>query len=99
MFHLSTEDTGFVQLTLQILPQAEATAKPAGLGREQPNNDPELMIPRAGRKWEDFIKVDIDYKVSKGWLFTLRVIFCILLFTLIFVFTLVNPGLFWQGRL
>eukprot|EP00382_Lankesteria_abbotti_P000584 CAMPEP_0113854392 /NCGR_PEP_ID=MMETSP0372-20130328/7288_1 /TAXON_ID=340204 /ORGANISM="Lankesteria abbotti" /LENGTH=1178 /DNA_ID=CAMNT_0000827543 /DNA_START=553 /DNA_END=4087 /DNA_ORIENTATION=- /assembly_acc=CAM_ASM_000359 len=47
---------GFVQVTVQIIAQAEASYKNVGLGREEPNRDPKLTTPVEGRKWEDFLK-------------------------------------------
>ncbi|KAF8822686.1 putative heat shock protein DnaJ pfj4 [Cardiosporidium cionae] len=46
---------GYIQVTAQFLAQSEATGKPAGRGRDEPNSDPRLLIPQEGRKWEDFL--------------------------------------------
>lgn len=37
---------GSVELTVEIIPAAEARAAPVGLGREQPNRDPVLPEPK-----------------------------------------------------
>eukprot|EP00698_Gefionella_okellyi_P008992 TRINITY_DN2257_c0_g1_i2.p1 TRINITY_DN2257_c0_g1~~TRINITY_DN2257_c0_g1_i2.p1 ORF type:complete len:1294 (-),score=282.18 TRINITY_DN2257_c0_g1_i2:252-4133(-) len=36
---------GKCKLTLQLLPESEAAASPVGLGRDDPNTDPELLEP------------------------------------------------------
>uniref|UniRef100_A0A3B0NHS6 C2 domain containing protein, putative n=1 Tax=Theileria annulata TaxID=5874 RepID=A0A3B0NHS6_THEAN len=47
--------TGFIQVTLQVLTQSEANTNNVGLGREEPNRDPYLMQPNAGRQWKDWL--------------------------------------------
>ena len=39
------EDSGWVQLSLELVPKASATAMPAGNGRSEPNDNPRLPEP------------------------------------------------------
>jgi hypothetical protein len=47
------EDIGSVQFQLQVMTQAEATQKLAGIGRDEPNDYPQLVTPTEGRGWGD----------------------------------------------
>lgn len=49
------EDVGSVSITLYVMTQLEGTAKRQGLGQSEPNDDPQLLIPIAGREWGDYL--------------------------------------------
>lgn len=46
---------GFLQVSLHVLTQSEATAKPVGVAREEPNCNPHLLVPSSGRQWHDWL--------------------------------------------
>jgi len=49
------ETVGTLKVFMQIMTQVEATEKPAGFGREPPNEDPMLVCPKLGRDWDTFL--------------------------------------------
>eukprot|EP01054_Gregarina_sp_Poly1_P001958 Gregarina_sp_Poly_1__1957@NODE_1510_length_3974_cov_85_617865_g1001_i0_p2_GENE_NODE_1510_length_3974_cov_85_617865_g1001_i0NODE_1510_length_3974_cov_85_617865_g1001_i0_p2_ORF_typecomplete_len357_score58_32C2/PF00168_30/2_2e05C2/PF00168_30/0_042Ferlin_C/PF16165_5/2_8e05_NODE_1510_length_3974_cov_85_617865_g1001_i021923262 len=61
------EVRGFIQCTLQIIAQTEAAGRPVGLGRGEPNRDPQLVIPLAGRQWTDFLRSGSESTNFAGW--------------------------------
>jgi hypothetical protein len=46
---------GEVKFDLMILPQSEATLKPAGIERQDPNENPQLIAPSEGRGWDSIL--------------------------------------------
>eukprot|EP00403_Amphidinium_massartii_P005454 CAMPEP_0178371604 /NCGR_PEP_ID=MMETSP0689_2-20121128/912_1 /TAXON_ID=160604 /ORGANISM="Amphidinium massartii, Strain CS-259" /LENGTH=1446 /DNA_ID=CAMNT_0019991479 /DNA_START=181 /DNA_END=4521 /DNA_ORIENTATION=+ len=49
------ETVGSLKVLIQVMTQVEAAEKPAGLGREPPNEDPMLVCPKLGRDWDTFL--------------------------------------------
>jgi len=49
------QNIGEVKLEMTVLPQAEATLKPAGIERSEPNENPQLMTPMEGRGWDSIL--------------------------------------------
>lgn len=48
------EDVGSVNMSLYVMTQTEANSKKAGIAREEPNEDPQLITPTEGRDWGSF---------------------------------------------
>jgi len=46
---------GEVDLDMMIMPQSEANLKPAGIERNEPNENPQLMTPMEGRGWDSIL--------------------------------------------
>ncbi|CRH01369.1 ferlin, putative [Plasmodium relictum] len=84
---------GYIQVTVQFIPQAKANIKPVGLGRDEPNRNPYLRTPDSGREWNDFISSigfnDI-YKPFWNWL---KIFFICLLIIWVFVLSFIYPSL------
>lgn len=70
--NLPMTNGGKVQISMSIISKAEADNKPVGLGRDEPNRDPELEIPEEGRGIFDYLK-GTALDVSK-WNFNLGLI-------------------------
>eukprot|EP00928_Gymnodinium_smaydae_P060892 TRINITY_DN4477_c1_g4_i1.p1 TRINITY_DN4477_c1_g4~~TRINITY_DN4477_c1_g4_i1.p1 ORF type:complete len:1271 (+),score=262.51 TRINITY_DN4477_c1_g4_i1:2895-6707(+) len=49
------EDIGSVNMTMYIMTSVEAQGRPAGRGREEPNDDPQLITPIEGRDWGSYL--------------------------------------------
>ncbi|SBS86577.1 ferlin, putative [Plasmodium ovale curtisi] len=84
---------GYIQVTVQFLPQTKANVKPVGLGRDEPNRNPYLRTPDSGRDWNDFvysIGLNSIYKPFWGWL---KIFFLCLLIIWVFVLSFVYPSL------
>ncbi|GAB68029.1 ferlin [Plasmodium cynomolgi strain B] len=84
---------GYLQVTVQFLPQTKANMKPVGLGREEPNRNPYLRTPESGRDWNDFvysIGFNDIYKPFWGWL---KIFFICLLLIWVFIMSFVYPSL------
>ncbi|KMZ91648.1 ferlin [Plasmodium vivax Mauritania I] len=84
---------GYLQVTVQFLPQTKANMKPVGLGREEPNRNPYLRTPDSGRDWNDFvysIGFNDIYKPFWGWL---KIFFICLLLIWVFIMSFVYPSL------
>ncbi|AFZ81070.1 hypothetical protein BEWA_004780 [Theileria equi strain WA] len=84
---------GFIQLSLYVLTQSEATAKPVGLAREEPNCNPHLLVPRSGRQWQDWLAhtgLSLDFS---GFVFYIRIVGSFVLFLWIFFISFIYPSL------
>jgi len=44
-----------LSVSLYVLTQGEATRKTQGMGRNEPNDDPQLITPTEGREWGDYL--------------------------------------------
>ncbi|KAH0476749.1 MAG: hypothetical protein KVP17_000605, partial [Porospora cf. gigantea B] len=89
------EVVGYIQCTVQIVPQRDATE--VGLGRGEPNTDPSLTKPSAGRKWSDWLSSGAKQNANK-WYRRFQIAFLILGFLALFVIFFLIPGLFWQVK-
>ncbi|SBS88629.1 ferlin, putative [Plasmodium malariae] len=90
---VDTNYNGYIQVTVQFVPQTKANIKPVGLGREEPNRNPYLRTPDSGRDWNDFvysIGFNDIYKPFWSWL---KMFFICLLIILVFVMSFVYPSL------
>eukprot|EP01053_Blabericola_migrator_P002710 Blabericola_migrator_1__2709@NODE_1770_length_3820_cov_171_504929_g1142_i0_p3_GENE_NODE_1770_length_3820_cov_171_504929_g1142_i0NODE_1770_length_3820_cov_171_504929_g1142_i0_p3_ORF_typecomplete_len173_score12_48Ferlin_C/PF16165_5/0_44Ferlin_C/PF16165_5/1_1e02_NODE_1770_length_3820_cov_171_504929_g1142_i021072625 len=47
--------------------QTEASGRPVGLGHDDPNRDPQLVVPLAGRSWSDFLHSGSGTTNFAGW--------------------------------
>eukprot|EP01057_Protomagalhaensia_wolfi_P000739 Protomagalhaensia_wolfi_Nauph_80__738@NODE_1420_length_1539_cov_15_792667_g1098_i0_p3_GENE_NODE_1420_length_1539_cov_15_792667_g1098_i0NODE_1420_length_1539_cov_15_792667_g1098_i0_p3_ORF_typecomplete_len113_score10_07Ferlin_C/PF16165_5/1_4e05_NODE_1420_length_1539_cov_15_792667_g1098_i010991437 len=70
--HEDDEVRGFIQCTVQLIPQTEAVGRPVGLGRNEPNRDPNLIVPLAGRSWSDFLHSGSSSTNFAGWWHTVN---------------------------
>ncbi|GAW82530.1 ferlin [Plasmodium gonderi] len=84
---------GYLQVTVQFIPQIKANIKPVGLGRQEPNRNPYLRTPDSGRDWNDFvysISFNDIYKPFWGWL---KMFFICVLLIWVFIMSFVYPSL------
>lgn len=49
------ETVGFVRVQMWVMTSVEAEAKAQGTGREDPNDDPQLICPTEGRDWGTYL--------------------------------------------
>lgn len=54
---------GRIELTVELVPAAEAAANPVGLGRDEPNRDPMLPEPKRPEKSFNPLRADKWVKV------------------------------------
>ncbi|KAJ3448836.1 c2 calcium-dependent membrane targeting [Anaeramoeba flamelloides] len=59
------EERGKIECSIEILPESEARAKPAGLGRKEPNQNPHLEDPV--RPLDSFAPWRLDKYAKIGW--------------------------------
>ncbi|KAJ6247531.1 c2 calcium-dependent membrane targeting [Anaeramoeba flamelloides] len=59
------EERGKIEVSIEILPESEARAKPAGLGRKDPNENPHLEDPV--RPFSSFAPWRLDKYFKIGW--------------------------------
>ncbi|KAJ1614023.1 ferlin-like protein [Cryptosporidium canis] len=93
----STPDAGFVQVTIQIIPQSEANSKKVGMGRDTPNRFPKLVTPSIGRNWEDFLQLKERQDAFRPIWMKIRIIYIIFAVILFFIIGAVYPALFYQS--
>lgn len=59
-------DVGTVIFELWVLTQSEADARPQGIERQEPNDDPGLTVPAEGRSWaETFASVGLNFSMPE----------------------------------
>eukprot|EP00923_Selenidium_pygospionis_P039290 GHVN01068371.1.p1 GENE.GHVN01068371.1~~GHVN01068371.1.p1 ORF type:complete len:1272 (-),score=174.04 GHVN01068371.1:3383-7198(-) len=86
---------GFIQMTVQMLAQSEASSLPVGLGQESPNRDPRLSPPEDGRSWDDFLQSQgIRSDMGRVW-FWVRLVSMFIISIILFFVCFVYPALFW----
>lgn len=51
---VEAEDVGSVMLTMWVMTNTEALGRPVGVGRDEPNVDPQLISPTEGRDWGSY---------------------------------------------
>ncbi|EZG66927.1 putative C2 domain protein, partial [Gregarina niphandrodes] len=95
LLNRDAECVGFVQTTIQILMQTEGSARPVGLGQQNPNTDPPLSAPIAGRKWADFLGATKSTVSFDNVMLRIRWITVVLLLALVFFIGCIKPGIFW----
>lgn len=89
------QTTGFIQVTVQLLSQSEASSLPVGVGREAPNRDPRLTTPEDGRTWDEWLQSrGLTSDMSSVW-YWLRISVIVITTILLFVFCFLYPALFW----
>lgn len=93
----SSFDVGFVQVTIQIIPQSEANSKKVGMGRDAPNRFPKLVTPSIGRNWEDFLQLKERQDAFRPIWMKIRIIYIIFAIMLFFIIGAVYPALFYQS--
>ncbi|EAK88767.1 hypothetical protein [Cryptosporidium parvum Iowa II] len=93
----SSFDAGFVQVTIQIIPQSEANSKKVGMGRDIPNRFPKLVTPSVGRNWEDFLQLKERQDALRPIWLKIRIVYVIFAILLFFIIGAVYPALFYQS--
>ncbi|UJR29942.1 hypothetical protein I4U23_017489 [Adineta vaga] len=86
--------TGKIEIELEILTEEEANERPAGHGREKPNQHPKLELPQ--RPETSFLWFtspyrtfkNIIWKKSKWYLLGLLILTCIIIFILLFLWSI-----------
>ncbi|BAM42321.1 uncharacterized protein TOT_040000689 [Theileria orientalis strain Shintoku] len=85
--------TGFVHVTLHVLTQSEANTKNVGLGRDEPNRDPYLIVPNVGRQWQDWLAhtgISIDFS---GYHLYFRIVGCLFMLVWLVVIAFIYPAI------
>ncbi|UKJ89514.1 hypothetical protein MACJ_002765 [Theileria orientalis] len=88
-----SSQTGFLQVTLHVLTQSEANTKNVGLGRDEPNRDPYLIVPNVGRQWQDWLAhtgISIDFS---GYHLYFRIVGCFLMLVWLIVISFIYPAI------
>ncbi|KAF7457942.1 putative heat shock protein DNAJ pfj4 [Cryptosporidium felis] len=93
----SCTHAGFVQVTIQIIPQSEANSKKVGIGRDIPNQFPKLVTPSIGRNWEDFLQLKERQDAFRPIWMKIRIVYVIFAILLFFIVGAVYPALFYQS--
>ena len=83
-------DRGEVLIQINIVTKAIADANPVGDAQEEPNQDPYLERPTAGRGLADFFK---SAGGGRGFMFYLKLIGGIVVLLLVVVVLFVKPGI------
>ncbi|EUT79080.1 hypothetical protein PFAG_05652 [Plasmodium falciparum Santa Lucia] len=91
--HNKNTYNGYIQVTVQFIPQNKANIKPVGLGRDEPNRNPYLKTPDSGREWNDFMYSIGFNDIYKPFWNSLKLAFICLLVIWVFVLSFVYPSL------
>lgn len=60
----SDAESGSVQFEMWVMTQTEANGTRAGLGRDEPNEWPQLVAPTEGRGWGDVLASTVSFQIS-----------------------------------
>ena len=83
-------DRGEVYIQLKIITKAIAESSPVGEGQDEPNEDPYLEKPTAGRGLADFFA---GSEGGRGIMFYIKVVGGVLIVLLILLVLFVKPGI------
>uniref|UniRef100_A0A0G4HX89 C2 domain-containing protein n=1 Tax=Chromera velia CCMP2878 TaxID=1169474 RepID=A0A0G4HX89_9ALVE len=90
------EFEAFSSSSSQVMTQSEANSRKVGLGRDEPNRDPKLMVPLEGRGWDElFTGFNFGFDFGPLW-FRLRLVFCVFLLIGIMLILFLYPALAFQ---
>jgi len=91
------ENKGEILISIYLLQQDEADAKPVGESWDDPNHSPKLTKPKVGRGIMDFLKgTFLDFSkwdFNFDFFGNLKIIIGVLATLIIFVILFVSPGL------